>query len=82
MLAQATEVFLSLGGTAPAAAVAEAKSKEEQAALRPSVGSDDTDDGREGLGLPQAAGSGASRASTRPTARLGCPCASDAKAPP
>ncbi|EMS53973.1 putative WRKY transcription factor 9 [Triticum urartu] len=46
-----TEVFLSLGGTAPAAAVAEAKSKEEQAALRPSVGSDDTDDGREGLGL-------------------------------
>ncbi|KAE8814135.1 putative WRKY transcription factor 9 [Hordeum vulgare] len=44
-----TEVFLSLGGTAPA--VAEAKSKEEQAARRPSVGSDDTDDGREGLGL-------------------------------
>uniref|UniRef100_A0ACD5ZAH9 Uncharacterized protein n=1 Tax=Avena sativa TaxID=4498 RepID=A0ACD5ZAH9_AVESA len=48
------EVFLTLGGTAPAAGgiFTEAKSKAELAApRRPSVGSDETDDGGEGLGL-------------------------------
>jgi len=50
------EVFLTLGGTAPAAGAlfTEAKSKAELAAPRPpaSVGSDETDDGGEGrLGL-------------------------------
>jgi len=43
-------VFLTLGATAAVAGFPEPKRK-EQAARRPSVGSDDTDDGKEDLGL-------------------------------
>uniref|UniRef100_J3LHH4 WRKY domain-containing protein n=1 Tax=Oryza brachyantha TaxID=4533 RepID=J3LHH4_ORYBR len=55
-----TEVFLSLGATAAASAGSgrfqEAKSKEQAPARRPSVGSDDTDDGKEDLGLSLSLG--------------------------
>ena len=43
-------MFLTLGATAAVAGFPEPKRK-EQAARRPSVGSDDTDDGKEDLGL-------------------------------
>jgi hypothetical protein len=58
VLVQEPEVFLSLGGTAPAAGslIAEAKSKAEAAHRRPSVGSDETEDGGEGLGLSLSLG--------------------------
>jgi hypothetical protein len=55
MRAQEPEVFLSLGATAAGTggAFPEPKRKERQAARRPSVGSDDTDDddAKEDLGL-------------------------------
>ncbi|KAM0897556.1 hypothetical protein ACQ4PT_022497 [Festuca glaucescens] len=56
-------VFLTLGGTTPATGglTAETKSKAEQAAWRrPSAGSDETDDGGEGLGLSLTLGGASS----------------------
>ncbi|KAG8059308.1 hypothetical protein GUJ93_ZPchr0002g25737 [Zizania palustris] len=56
------EVFLSLGATAAAAGggFSEAKKKEQAARRQPSVGSDETDDGKEDLGLSLSLGASSS----------------------
>ncbi|OEL33127.1 putative WRKY transcription factor 9 [Dichanthelium oligosanthes] len=54
------EVFLSLGAAAKTGGFPEPKRKEQQAVRRPSVGIDDTDDGKEDLGLSLSLGASSS----------------------
>ncbi|KAL5207205.1 hypothetical protein ABZP36_031640 [Zizania latifolia] len=64
------EVFLSLGATAAAdGGFPEAKRKEQAARRRPSVGSDETDDGKEDLGLSLSLGASSYDEDQKPAAR-------------